>query len=764
MIILKALAALKGGHTTTAQLDEIFKRSSTPEQFNEKLDAYIKDKEKFREAWVEVGVAKDKKDIWFDIVVQYYSSVVSGIVQSILKIKHSDIQLNLTALEDIHKDIANAFDIAPLGISLTDVIRRMSRDSLLNSEVKYKKKFAIYEDQDYSPLVRTQDGNNRVINSDEAMRNFGGDELFSILNDLYGVAPNYLYTPLRVNSRVVHYSMYFSFLRTYFGLSINEINDELNGIVELSMRQHEENKFRKLDTLMETVIQDYILPGIYEGNLAEFQLALIDAIGEITINNTAAIFKLERVPTGRTSGNLNTPYIFVSPTAISHFDDFTKALIALSRLYHQLKKCGVSPYAIQPQIFFQSFENPAKKYKNLKELVDYNKQYVEIFNKYNMKKRGYQLYNLCNAGGYTHYTVADPKAYGKAVEYSMFITLSQAARAVFENHEATTIDLKIGNANINLYNLAKAIRNNINPLYLIMNDNRMDYDAYEALMDEDSYIDEEYARVYLSELLNRDLGRLAYLNVDVMDVMTVLKEHNSCLGDVLHDMAKVDIESEIDLIIATVEFAKDVIDLEERVNLSSIYAKYKSSTEYSSIILKSDLFKEVKHLVGHREAFSSRAEFNDVIVKMVTALLNKYVENKVDEERIRKFLFTEDHCPAYNSFITYSILVLFRNLCENLGAMNAHYLNLSDHGKPIKLSADKIDEILNTGDLHLVDEVNFRMFTAGVKKDSLNYLIDQVGRPFHVTVDNNKTGILHASGLYIYSDGTARPWRSNGNT
>lgn len=756
VLVLRVLTALKTNKVTTQQVDTILEQSSNEAELDAGFARAGIDMVKYKEGWAKAGINNTMHTALATLITDYYSSYVEYILQSVLKIKGDAVKSNADVISNICKEVANKIDNVPFNTKLSKIIQSHAKDRITNSEEKYKKIFNQFEENPDTILAEPDQLIVKITDGMESLRNIKGEEIYSILRDLHKTGGMYRYAPK--NGDVINYSIYLSFLREYFRLELPNINARMGNMVTLSMPDHADIKFKKLDELMALVIENFIIPGITKQNLPALNGVAIKLVKAITITNTAAIFGIDE--TGEsTGGNLNSAYVFKSAGAAKTFDQLITALISLSKLRKYLVDAEVSVYSIDPSLFEAGRVNPAYKFFNLEQLVKYNGMFCEIRDRYEIQGSTGILKAFSNRN--SEYFLSSPNTpipFVKSSDFELYTNLYDAVDGIFSEDEFNGVILTAagGTVAFHIWDLVRAMYHEINPYYALMPTDRYPLTVTEYLFDPDAMFDEDYARVYLTELFGKDPQIFYRDEFTYDDIRERINHAEGGLKEVLKDLNRIDIESEVELLVATYNIAEDLVDL--RTKFKDIYrhpTDY-SRTEYSSLFSNAEMFQEVIPLVTFKSAFSSRRENMELVVKVATILIKKYYP-QANEERVHQFLYEEPESSYYGNFISAKVREVYTEIVANLGAVDSHFINISETGKSIFLKPSELDNI--TCDLETYMPVPLRTALQGqAVPNDLGYYVNKFGEPY-VTHKNNVVGALHTLGYYIFTDGTVEKWR-----
>lgn len=752
--MLTLLSEEKG--ITPDKLNDIIVKSRSEYDFDVAIKPFIRSESEFREKWANKGFSATKVSIWEILLKSYYRSSVENALQISLKIKHADIANNVEATNKIYREVAQ--DLASSGFSFGSSIHKAIQDSVKmvynNSRQKYQDEFRVFQnDPDINPAVLENQTQTvvRVTDGMEALKNIPPAEVKALLADIYKT--RHIYKFETVTTTNYYYSMYESFLRVYFQYEMQEFNENNKGQIQIVLSPHNENKYKKLDSIMSSVLKDFILQGISADNIVEFQHAVFVLADDIKATSTVPIFGQKPLLTGA-EGNFGTGNTFASPdTARGKFDTMIKGFIALSKVYHYLRDAGFTPYHIHPDIFRFTFEDPSNKFLSLAEVVQFSKDYVEVRDKYGLTETTLVIKALQardNSG------LLLPRNYDDVILANRNnITLQYLTDSVVsltsEDPElcyATAHMVDIG-YRINIFTLSECLQNQINPLYFVFEGAKYEWPDE---VDPDEVLDQLVIDEFFDKLIGGNSSKFRDYHLTRERFLELVEITSGDMRDLFDDLVSFDTDIQINIINALKSFV-----FEFKVFIDAFNEKYigseVSEVEYSTFLYKHPMFTEL-HSIIDPAAYKGK---NDNSIEQVThALLRKYYP-ELTLETLQEFLDAERKNISYSNFVDSIKSRTFKDITTYFYYAKANLYNLTDTGRPIKLSVEDLQIALNNAP-PVTNYKEFQRKTEHVRVCRAGYLVNSLGNLYKIVSHNNKVGALHSSGLYIFTDKTAIPW------
>lgn len=756
MLLLKLLTLLKDEKVITNELTGIVEKSKTEYEFDEAIKSYIKTSPAdFKARWANSGFAATKVSIWENLLKNYFHGDVELALQRLLQIKYADIVNNVDGIQSIYKEVAQ--DLAGSSFTYGNNIHKSIRGSVdrafSNNRAKYRNHFKVFQnDPDINPAVLgdTPEPVRRVTDGMTALRNIPASEVKALLADLYNT--RYLYRFDTDTSTHTYYSMYESFLRAFFR---HEMNDFNKGTIQVVLSEHNENKYKKLDSIMESVFSDFIIPGISKDNLVEFQHTIFGLVYKETVTHTAPVFGQAELTGLGEEGNFNNGRTFASKgMATKKFDTFIKGFIALSKLYRYLREAGFTPYHIHADIFSFEFEDPSNKFLSLAEVVEFSSAYVQTRYKYKLKDSPQDFKALMSAN---NMGLLLPRNYEDVI-------LANRNAIVLENLTNSVTNLTSKDANqcyatmhlphlevkANIFDLADFLSRDLNPLYAIFqgNDYEWDDDDTEEVWDTLAMQD------YFSYLLKCDVDGFDAYEMKRETFLRMVESSQGELRDLFDDLTDYDLDVQIKILLAlkdfVMEFKKFIDAFNDKYTKGVVYV---SEVEYSTFLYKHPMFTALHDLV---DPSVYRSRDDGLVVKVILTLLQKYYP-ELEMEQLTKFLNRNFKNVSYSNFIDSVQARTFKDITSYFHYAKANLFNLSEYGKPVCLNRADLTYALSNA-LPVIHLERFKDVHANVRQNSLGYLVDARGELYQVINEDNKTGALHSSGLYIFTDRTTKPW------
>lgn len=743
-----------------SELNGIVERSRTEHDFDEAIKPYIKSSPAdFKLRWSNHGFAATKVSVWEILLKSYFNSSVENTLQVLLKISHADIVNNVEATQKIFREVSQ--DLAgsrfTYGDDVHKSIQASVRTAFMNNKDKYRKEFRVFQsDPDVNPVTIGESAAPliKVTDGMKALKNIPPFEVKALLSDLYET--RYLYKFDTDTSTHVFYSMYESFLRVYFKHEMKKFNALHRGQVKVILSEHNENKYKKLDEIMEAVYSDFIISGIAMENVAEFQHAIFLMVEKVRANSTVPVFGQKELTDPDEEGNFGNGRTFASSgIAPVKFDKFIKGFIALSKLYGYLREAGFSPYHIHADIFSFGFEDPSNKFLTLDEVVEFSSTYVQARYKYNLTEPSTNFKSLQSAS--SPGSVLTRNYDNVIISNRNKIVLDNLAASVTNLTSAeadlcyATMHLVDTHQKINIFKLARSLANNANPLYMVFQE-----EEYELAEEDDpeEVWDMPAIRDYFSYVLKANAEGYEYRDMDRESFMQLAEHAQGDLSDLFDDIMDFDMDTQINILMAIEAFV-----LEFKGFLDSFNRKYTkgvvivSEMEYSTFLFKHKLFADLHDII---DPGAYRNRDDDLVLKVILTLLRKHYP-ELTLEKLKGFFQRTPKNVSYGNFIDSVQSRTFKDITNYFHYAKANLFNLSDQGRPIKLGQEELLHAINNAPLHKNLEA-FSVINDKVKPDKLGYLINDLGELYQIRSENNKFGALHNSGFYIFTDGTAIPW------
>ncbi|MFF2798086.1 hypothetical protein [Lysinibacillus xylanilyticus] len=757
-MLLKILTLLKDEKLDHNLVIKIVERCRTEREFDEAIEPYIKSSPvDFKLKWANHGFAATRVSIWETLLKNYFNSSLENTLAGLLQISHTEIANNVEGTQKITREVAQ--DLASSGLTYGNNIHKAIQDSVnrafMNNRPKYRKEFKVFQnDADINPAVIGESAEplHRITDGMAALRNIPPAEVKVLLADLY--ATRYLYKFDTTLSSRTSYSMYESFLRAYFKHEMTTFNEEHKGQLQVKLTNHIENKYIKLDQIMEAVLTDFVLPGISKENIVEFEQIIFRTVGTNTVTSVAPVFGLKDLADLSQEGNFGTQKTFASTnTATNKFDIFIKGFIALSKLYQYLRKAGFTPYHIHADIFNFDFGDPSNKFLSLAEVVEYSSAYVQARYKYKLEKISpvdFDALQSANGGG-----LLLPRNYEDVI-------LANRNSILLDNLTASVTNLTSSDADscyatmhmvdtsqkANIFDVAKSISNEINPLYDVFQGDGYEWDND----DEEEVWDKLVIRDYFSYLLKCDAEGYESYDMDRQTFLELINKTEGDLRDLFDDLVNFDLDAQLKILLALESFV-----LEFREFMNAFNKKYEGSDvsemEYSTFLYKHPMFEGLHDLV---DASAYRTRDDNLVSKVILVLLQKYYPD-LTLTKLQEFLHRDVKNISYSNFIDSVQARTFKDITSYFHYAKANLFNLSQYGIPIRLNSEDLTYVM-TNPPAVVHMERFQAKHANIKQDRLGYLINDMGELYQVINENNKAGALHSSGLYIFTDRTAKAW------
>lgn len=737
----------------------IIERSRTEHEFDEAIKPYIKSSPAdFKLKWANHGFAATEVSVWETLLKSYFNSSVENTLQLLLTINHADIVNNVEGTQKIFREVSQ--DLAGSGFTYGDNIHKSIQSSVrtafMNNKEKYRRIFRVRQsDPDVNPVTTGASAEplKRMTDGMKALRNIPSSEVKVILSDLYET--RYLYKFDTDTSSHVYYSMYESFLRIYFKHEMERFNDAHRGQVQVILSEHNENKYKKLDQIMEAVYTDFIISGISVDNISEFQHAIFLLVEKVKANSTVPVFGQKILSDPNEEGNFGNGRTFFKGAAPRKFEKFVKGFLALSKLYHYLRDAGFSPYHIHADIFNFGFEDPSNKFLTLDQVVEFSSTYVQTRYKYKLNEPSTDFSALLSASGSG--SVLSRNYDDVILANRNQIVLKNLASSVtnLTAEEAdfcyATMHMADTHQKINIFKLARCISNEINPLYVVFRD-----EEYELAEEDDpeEVWDLPVLREYFSYVLK---GNAEGYEARDMDRETFLRLASHAQGDLsalLEDLTESDLDVQVKILLALESFV-----LEFKGFLKAFDQKYTedvvivSEIEYSTFLYKHPIFAELHSIIDP----STKRNRDDLVLKVALVLLRKYYP-ELTMEMLKTFFQRDTKNISYGNFIDSVQSRTFKDITNYFHSAKANLFNLSPEGRPIKLSGEDLTyAISNAPPVTKLED--FQIKHGRIKQDRLGYLLNDLGELYQIATENNKVGALHSSGLYIFTDRTAIAWK-----
>lgn len=739
-------------------LNGIIERSRTEHEFDEAIKPYIKSSPAdFKLKWANHGFAATEVSVWEMLLKSYFNSSVENTLQLLLQISHADIVNNVEGTQKIFREVSQ--DLAGSGFTYGDNIHKSIqasvRTAFMNNKEKYRKIFRVRKsDPDVNPVTTGVSAApvHRITDGMKALRNIPSAEVKVILSDLYKT--RYLYKFDTDTSSHVYYSMYESFLRIYFKREMETFNEAHRGQVQVLLSEHNENKYKKLDQIMEAVYSDFIQPGISMDNISEFQHAIFLLVEKVKANSTVPVFG-QKLLSPDEEGNFGNGRTFYKGAAPQKFEKFVLGFLALSKLYHYLRDAGFSPYHIHADIFSFGFEDPSNKFLTLDEVVEFSSTYVQTRYKYKLNEPSTDFQALLSAS--SNGSVLSRNYDDIIIANRNQIILKNLASSVtnLTSEEAdlcyATMHMSDTHQKINIFKLARCIANEINPLYVVFRD-----EEYELAEEDDpeEVWDMPVIREYFSYVIKGNAEGCENRSMDRTSFLDLAHTAQGDLKALFGDLIEAGLDDQVNILLALESFV-----LEFKGFLNAFNKKYTedvvivSELEYSTFLYKHPIFQELHNIIDP----STRKNKDELVLKVALVLLRKYYP-ELTMEKLKTFFQRETTNISYGNFIDSVQARTFKDITNYFHSAKANLFNLSKEGRPIKLSGEDLTYAINNAP-PVTRLEDFQNKHGRIKQDRLGYLLNDLGELYQIATENNKVGALHSSGLYIFTDRTAIAWK-----
>lgn len=729
MLLLQTITLLDRYKLSVQKVNELILKSGDKESFETLVSPLVKSPEEFAREWRLAGINFSKEELWFKLVNTWFYDLVASKIASILQLSVDEVRNNVTNVQVIIKVLAtemstHGFDY---GTDLTNHIRRFTETRVSNSRKDYKKRFKvrIIDQNIETSLLKLEDDHSIVFtDGEQSLKNVEPAEVRCLLHDIYETNDMY-----RMNSQVygeTEYSMWGSFVRSYFKHQNKELNAELAPYVKISIREMAAAKFKKMDDLMDAILVDFIMPGITLENLQTFLKTVSTTVKDGEISGAGTAFKhKELLGVSNATGNFGNRMTFSSNNAADKFDRLIRGFIALSKLYRYITLAGKEPYSIKSSVF--KYEDPSNKFSSLLELVNFSSNYAEVRAKYDLKQDISQLGNVTAQGK----EVASIFINRKPIEVNPLMSTIEKL-----NSKEIGVGLfETNNEKFDFFLAVDLVAHGMNPLYAIFDK--------EEVFDPDVIIDEN--NDVFTELFGDSVGKYTRLDLSKEELEDLIVVSGPPLKAMLSAVAgeKSDINRKMFNAIGKflTEFQVVLKRHTDRYKFCNI-----SQVELSTFVLRSEIFKPLQQ---------EGIEYYDT--EKVALLLLQQFDDTLTYEEVSEFLMYTGESDSFSRLLDIFGYSIFKNIGTIYINAESYLYNLQDVGKKLYLTGDKLFEAINS--ITIIPNLEeLRNRVGDCAKNEEGYFVDEEGNLKFQRTKNNKVGFLHSSGVYVYLDGETEPW------
>lgn len=731
MLLLHTLTLLDRYKVPPKVLVGIIQQSKTEEEFNVKIAPYLKDTNEYNKAWRLAGVNQNKLSLWDTLLKTYFYQEIASKIASIFRYSRDAVSNNVDGCSTVIHFVATELSESDftLGVNLSANIQKFTENVILNSRKEYAAKFSVrLADPNVQTALLGDSAEHSIVynNSDQALANVPASEVRCILSDIYETKSMYYINSERTTR--TQYSIYESFVKAYFEHQMESLNVELRGYASIKMEAVDTPKFKKLDDLMRAVLTDFILPGVTLDNVYELQKVVAIHVQTHRVTNAAPPFVQKEIKSGEhptAVGNFNNKFTFSGDSAANQFHKLISAFIALSTLYRYIVLAGKQPYDISIDTFM--YDDPSMKFTSLRDLVHHSDVYSEVRAKYNITESLSMLSSITAPRN----QAAEILANRKEISLNSLIRTTEEVRS----GESGYIYLSQYGVKFNLFVATKLLGQGKNPLYALF--------PREEILDEDVIIDD--MEPYFTELFGPEVGQYSQFIFEAGTMQNLLEASTGELETFLTDLCGFDVVKQEKIFSSLNYFLDDFSNLldshERRYTGCSV-----SQVELSTIILKSDLFKNLR---GDRQDYAN-------VDKVASTLLGLYDE-EITESDIHEFFKRDCQNDSFSRLLEVVKQNIFKNIGSTYKDADLHLYNLQDVGRQLCLTGRALLKALNSV-TDVPDLERFRKRYADVRKNEHGYFIEDSGSLRYTRTKNNKTGFLHSQGVYVFLDGETEPW------
>lgn len=753
------LTLLDEGYIDASRLMAVIEGSKSEKDFDKATEKYVRvPKEQYKILWANSGVGRTIREVWIQLLKNHYHSSVENTLQSMMKISYADIVNNYEATEDIYRDVARVLEDTDYsyGKRLHTAIQEATKETYSNNRVKYQRLFRVQTSDPNLNQTLAEGGPTalvKVTDGMEALSNIPASEVKVLLTDIYGARYLYKYESESVGN--IYYGMWESFLRVYFYRQMQEFNETHRGNVSLSLPGHLEAKYKKLDQIMDSVLDQFVLKGITKENLYEFLSAVFYKVDNVAVSSTVKVFGTAKLDVDQGEGNFNIGQTFVSKGAPKRFSQFIKGFLATSKLYRYLLEAGVEPYKVHYDIFRFTYEDPSNKFLDLSEVVKHSFTYVNVRRKYELNDQFYTLKALSRkrTGG-----SALPRTYDEAIltnrnKNEIASITKTVTNLINPNPDLcyATIHMPDQNRKVNIFLLARYLQQGLNPLYILFQKDSPEWTDYLG-DDEEEVLDEYYMQNHIAKFYNIEDPKYAEYKLSREDFLDMKDELDGGIKEFFNDLTNNELDVQIKILVALEDFI-----LEFQNFMDSFHEKYKhcvvTEIEYSSFLCSHELFADMHDLV---DVSKNRVAGDRLEALVMHALLHRK-DNTITYEEVNQFLLQRPSNVSYENFLGSVHMRTFKSIINYFYYAKANLYNLATHGRPVRLGDKAREEALRNAP-HQDNMEEFVRRHQGINKGRDGYLLDELGELYRVIAHNNKIGALHSTGFFIFTDKTVMPW------
>lgn len=748
MLLLKTLHLLSTNSASLKTISSISNRANNPEEFDRLVKEEINPSDY---NWEMKGVGRSLPELMTEFIQNYMKSQIDVIVSGKLNLKSGDVANNATSFDKLLTMLESSISSVNIdyGRSLEEVVKQETYKVVNNSLRRIKQLFEVKKSNGIEPQEALIENSalklNEVTDPYLALSKISAEEVSLVLSDIHSTRS--IFTVAPHNSERIVYSMYESFLRSHFERKFKRES----GVVEIELESHTNNKLKKLDEIISSVYDQFLIQGITNNNLEDFSQIVYKIVDDKATTNTGRVFGIEQVKSKNSSGgNFNTGYTFTKEGK-DKFDTFIRGCIALSKLYQMLRDCNIEPYAIHPSIFSSEFEDPGVKFNGLDEVVRYSAMVVNV-----RKKYGYnQSYKAFKALRSPNQSTNQKVKLSKLLE-SRSLCDSSAAELVVRRITSTEgyfmQYLQRSGATVSLFDIIKCLDSHQNPLQVVYY-NKNPHIRVKPDIDLDEVFDIDESRLPFYSRLTKNPEK--YLSNDMSPELLneLIKDAYDELGTMLDDLVNGEANKFIKVFRATKNFGDKYINV-RRDFTRKFYESEVTSIEDSHFIYNTDMFKGLRDVIKLSDLDSSN-KFEDVELKIMTYMLNS-IDSEINRDLVDELRKTDFKSITIRNFSIALFEQTFCKLAKVYLRSLSNMANLTNNSRTFAVTGEALLDQLSQ--LTFNNHPRFQETVKELRKDSDGYFVNENGSYYDVINSNNMTGVLHSIGWYIFKDAKPIKW------